>query len=94
MKRRRPASLEDYLIMACVLLMLGYVLFILMTGCANSKQAQKVQMIWLDDECFLYIDGMEAGQAEQIQNDWSLERCNVDVNSKAGKEEPPPEGEG
>ena len=93
MKRRRPASLEDYLIMACVLLMLGYVLFILMTGCA-SKQAQKVQMIWLDDECFLYIDGMEAGQAEQIQNDWSLERCNVDVNSKAGKEEPPPEGEG
>ena len=69
------------------------VLLLILSGCASS-QSQKMQMIWLDDECFLYIDGMEAGQAEQIQNDWSLERCNVDVNSKAGKEEPPPEGEG
>ena len=93
MKRKyRPLSVEDWIIILCGVAALCIVLYFL-TGCA-SKQAQKMQMIWLDNECFLYIDGMEAGQAEELHNDWSMERCDIAVKSKAGKEEPPPEGEG
>ena len=79
-------------------ILIGLVMLWTLVGCASS-QSQKMQMIWLDDECFLYIDGMQAEQAEELQKDWSMERCNIAVRSKGGTEknpspQPVQEGEG
>ena len=68
-----------------------------LNGCASSQQA--VQVIWSDGECLLYIDGMQAEQAKELQKDWSMERCNIAVRSSAGTEknpspQPVQEGEG
>ena len=91
-RKYRPLTVEDWIIIVCGVVALCIVLYFL-TGCA-AKQAQAMRMIWHDGECMLYIDGMQAEQAEELQKDWSMEQCDVAVQSRAGKEEPPPEGEG
>ena len=56
----------------------------MLVGC-GAKQAKDLKIIWLDDECFLYAEGLSIKDAHQISENMSFGKCDIIVSEDIGK---------
>ena len=78
----KKTDIEDFIIAACVVAILIWILWALV-GCSTQK-AETTDVLWISSDgstCILYVEGKEVMHGDPTRKAWNLETCKVSQES-------------